>query len=231
MSNVILFISAVVAHWLVTFGGVAMVGFGLWEKYKHKETAKWIFWGLAVVLLVVAFYQAWSDEHHNTEVVIGEKANLSGANYTLAQQNQRLLDLLGAKDRPLVVQLPPDVEVEKLLRQQQRELEQLKQARPSPRKKAVQLSRDIIAFLADKIKNQPHMEPGVDANVYINWMNGIASDYTNQFALRIASTEEDARNAGVNANNIMTCNYSNGNTFGVQDCAQKIANLAEQLPQ
>jgi hypothetical protein len=66
------------AHWLFTFGGIAMVAFGLWEKYKHKETAKWMFWGFAVLLLLVAFYQAWLDEHHNTAVVIAEKATAVG---------------------------------------------------------------------------------------------------------------------------------------------------------
>jgi hypothetical protein len=78
MDKFMLFVSAVAAHWLFTFGGIAMVVFGLYEKFKHKETAKWVFWGLAVVLLLVAFYQAWSDEHANAAVVIEEKARAIG---------------------------------------------------------------------------------------------------------------------------------------------------------
>ena len=55
-----------------------MVAFGLFEKFRHKETAKWLFWGLATVLLLVAFYQAWSDEHRNSQVLIDEKADIRG---------------------------------------------------------------------------------------------------------------------------------------------------------
>ena len=79
MDKFMLFVSAVVAHWMVTFGGVAMVIIGLIERYKHKETTKWIFWGSAAVLLLVAFYQAWSDEHSNTQAVIAEKAQAVGS--------------------------------------------------------------------------------------------------------------------------------------------------------
>jgi hypothetical protein len=75
MDKIMLFVSAVAAHWLFTFGGIAMVAFGLYEKYKHKETAKWVFWGFAVVLLLVAFYQAWGDEHSNSALLIEQKAS------------------------------------------------------------------------------------------------------------------------------------------------------------
>lgn len=56
MSELVQFVAAVADHWFFTFGGVAMVGFGVWEKYKHKETAKWVFWTAAVCLLLVVFF-------------------------------------------------------------------------------------------------------------------------------------------------------------------------------
>lgn len=94
MDAVMLFVSAVMAHWLFTFGGIAMVAFGLYEKLNEKDTEKWIFWGLAVVLLLVAFYQAWSDEHRNTQAVIQERQAA-----IIAQNRAEALN--GEKDREL----------------------------------------------------------------------------------------------------------------------------------
>jgi hypothetical protein len=71
--DILLFLSALAAHWLFTFGGVALVAFGVIEKYRHKETHKRIYWGVAVGLLMVASYQAWNDEHRNTEDVIKQR--------------------------------------------------------------------------------------------------------------------------------------------------------------
>lgn len=72
-TTVMLFLSALMAHWLFTFGGVAMVAFGLYEKYRHKEPQKRLFWGVAIALLVIASYQAWLDEHHNADTVISQR--------------------------------------------------------------------------------------------------------------------------------------------------------------
>jgi len=73
MGQIWLFLSALAAHWLFTFGGIALVIFGLIEKYRHKETEKRVYWGVAVALLVVASYQAWLDEHNNTANVIDQR--------------------------------------------------------------------------------------------------------------------------------------------------------------
>jgi len=37
MSEIMVFVSAVANHWLFTFGGIAMVAFGVWKKYRRKE--------------------------------------------------------------------------------------------------------------------------------------------------------------------------------------------------
>jgi hypothetical protein len=85
MPQVMLFFSALIAHWLFTFGGVALVLFGLYEKSRHKETHKRVYWGVAVILLFVASYQAWLDEHHNAEAVIRDKMQLAVDNGGLKQ--------------------------------------------------------------------------------------------------------------------------------------------------
>jgi hypothetical protein len=83
MENVFDYLYAVGAHWLFTFGGIAVLLFLLYEKYERQETSPKIFWGIAVLLLCVGFYQAWLDEHHNAATVIAEKAVLSASNNTL----------------------------------------------------------------------------------------------------------------------------------------------------
>jgi hypothetical protein len=88
MPQVMLFFSALIAHWLFTFGGVALVLFGLYEKSRHKETQKRLYWGVAAILLFVASYQAWLDEHHNAEAVIRDKMQLAIENSGLKQSGK-----------------------------------------------------------------------------------------------------------------------------------------------
>jgi hypothetical protein len=59
----ILYLYSVLDHWLFSFGGIALVVFALYEKYRQKITpSKW-FWGLAALCIFIATFQAWSDEH------------------------------------------------------------------------------------------------------------------------------------------------------------------------
>jgi hypothetical protein len=75
-----LFLWAVIAHWqsYVT-GGVVTAGVGIYERRSGKN----IPWKLYATLFflsagIVAVFYAWHDEHHNTRVVIEEKANAVG---------------------------------------------------------------------------------------------------------------------------------------------------------
>jgi hypothetical protein len=62
----LLYLLAVGGHWLLSFGGIALVGFALYEKYYKKVTPRAWFWGLAVLLFFVATFQAWQDEYQKT---------------------------------------------------------------------------------------------------------------------------------------------------------------------
>jgi hypothetical protein len=73
-----LFIGAVAAHWMASFGGVFLMIVAIIEKLRHKEVNAWVFWSGAFVCMLVAFYGAWVDEHHNTEQVITDKALIAG---------------------------------------------------------------------------------------------------------------------------------------------------------
>jgi len=46
---------------------------GIVEKFRGKETNKTVYWFFAAGLLFVGAYQAWLDEHHNTEMVIAQR--------------------------------------------------------------------------------------------------------------------------------------------------------------
>jgi len=95
-SNVFDYLYAVFAHWLTTFGGIAVLAFLLYEKYWKKETHAKVFWWTAFALLCVSFYQAWLDEHRNLQTVISEKAQLSseagGLQIRMEAKDAELLD-------------------------------------------------------------------------------------------------------------------------------------------
>lgn len=76
MADLGLYLGSMFAHWMETFGGVALLLFALYEKYRKKETPSRLFWVAALILLGVASFQAWKDEHHNSEVLISEKSDL-----------------------------------------------------------------------------------------------------------------------------------------------------------
>ena len=78
MASLFLYLYAVAAHWLFTFGGIAVLGFLIYEKYWRKETPSRWFWAIAIICLWIGFYQAWLDEHHNLTTVIDEKAKAVG---------------------------------------------------------------------------------------------------------------------------------------------------------
>ena len=65
-----LFIGALVNHWLFSFGGVVLVIIAVIERLRNKDTEAWVFWGAALVCLIVACYGAWVDEHNNAQAAM-----------------------------------------------------------------------------------------------------------------------------------------------------------------
>ena len=63
MGDILKFARAVVGHWgsLVT-GGVAIGLVSIWQGVGHPISA-WVYWLIATLGLVVAFYRAWLDKH------------------------------------------------------------------------------------------------------------------------------------------------------------------------
>jgi hypothetical protein len=72
-----LFITDLFHQILFYFGGVAAMGLLLWEKFSEKPVPwRWIS-PILLGCLFVSCYQAWLDEHRNSEQLIEEKLNIS----------------------------------------------------------------------------------------------------------------------------------------------------------
>jgi hypothetical protein len=68
---------------LFYFGGVLAMLIFMWEKWRKKDVPwKWIA-AFFLFCLFVSCFQAWIDEHHNSETIIGEKSKLVSDNWTL----------------------------------------------------------------------------------------------------------------------------------------------------
>lgn len=217
---------------------------------KKIHVPKEIKWGFAVVVFMIAQGVAYHDLQGELEHINGLNSQLLQINSgdkirqaALEQEVNHLRDLLMAKDRPIVVQAAPDLEVQKLLKRQDEELIKLKDALPSPKRKALQLSNDILKFLADRMKIQPSSPDLIGATReqwqqkmnehtqnYVKWMNETAAEYQVRFGVRVSSVMEDMQTAGLNTANVQMCIFSNGNTFMTQECGARIGALAEKLP-
>jgi hypothetical protein len=239
------FLSNVFSHHLAWIGGILTI-IGLIEKVRDASVPipRPVIWWSVGLLLFVASYEAWMDEHQNAAVLIGEKAILTSVNSQLSTTNTNLIGQLGAKDRPVIIQVPPDPEIEKLLQRQDTELGKLKSQQPSPKKRALQVSHDMLMFLGDRTKSQPTFPIPTSATtredsrrqdeqftqLYEKWMRETAAEYQVRFSVPVAQILEDAKAAGIDTSGLGLCGISNGNTFGIQRCAASVGTLAEKLP-
>ncbi len=67
------------AHQILFYiGGFLALVEWIMVKYLNTPLEKRVFTGLVLVLLFVASFQAWVDEHHNAEQLTKEKANIAG---------------------------------------------------------------------------------------------------------------------------------------------------------
>jgi len=71
--------------------GLASFGIAVWEAYKKQSIREKIFWVIGGICLLVAFDQAWQDEHRNADAVISEKASFAGIANTCAV-DKRILE-------------------------------------------------------------------------------------------------------------------------------------------
>ncbi len=241
------YLLSVVDHAFFWFGGIALVIVEALKKVpRTKEWAerlRWEFWAIAASCIFIATFQAWHDEFKQAETFSSSNSQLIGENSILKQDKDTLTAELVNKERPIIVQAAPDPEVQRLLKRQDEELAKLKSEMPSPKKKALQFSNDILKFLGDRMKVQPNLPAlmGVTSEQwqqkmnehtqnYMRWMNETAAEYQVRFGARVSSVLDDMQSAGLNTANIQMCVFSNGNTFGVQDCGARIGALAEKLP-
>jgi len=106
-----LFVGAIVAHWMFSFGGVVLTALAIIEKLRHKDTKVWVFWGAALTCLFISCYGAWTDEHHNAQDAMYGKDGKSEAwaKYNTCDKERYgktvLVDSLGAQVSSLQTQL------------------------------------------------------------------------------------------------------------------------------
>jgi len=73
-----LFTWNVLCHLVASMSGVASFVLSMWEHTKGRKIESRVFFIVGFICLTVAFDQAWQDEHRNSQVLISEKAVLSG---------------------------------------------------------------------------------------------------------------------------------------------------------
>jgi hypothetical protein len=242
-ANLWIFFLSVWRHWepLVLGGGVGVFIF-VYE-HRKKEPIPWRLIGYIMAgALLVSCFSAWQDQYTSAEWRGIEISRLNGLMQGKEEQIKNLQNALMLKDRPVILQYATDPEIAKMLERQNKELAKLKDSLPSPKKKALQLSNDMIKFMATTNKNSP--SPPIPHNPmtrdqwdaaerqyeqqFEQWARSAIADYQMQFALRIATVSEDFRNAGIG--DIYTCQNSPVNTLSMERCATIIGALAEKLP-
>jgi hypothetical protein len=216
---------------------------------KKFHLSKELKWGFAVVVFLIAQGVAYRDLEGDLEQANSRNGQLlqlnvaqKGKQEGLEHENLTLRDELMAKDRPVILQYTTDPQIAKMLNQQTQELLKLKNSLPSPKKKALQLSNDMIKFSQDITRNLPTL-PAIRtasreeyiaqmdqfSRGYAQFLNNKAADYNGQFSVRLASLEEDIKAAGL-PDSLGMCQHSNGNTFMMENCATLVGVLADKLP-
>jgi hypothetical protein len=238
-------VAGIFDHWLAIVTGS---GVSLFILIKEKATDKPVRWKAILAIFfggfLISLFFAWQDEYTSAEWRGTEIARLGGLMQGKDDQIKILQNELMLKDRPVILQYTTDPKLAKLLNQNTLDLARLKNSLPSPKKKALQLSNDMIKFSQDVTRNQPTPPIFQGATTreeigalmgkfeqgYVQWMNNMAANYNGQFAVRIVSLEEDVKAAGL-PDTLSMCEHSNGNTFGMERCAALVGVMAEKLPE
>lgn len=253
VTGIINYLYVVLWNWagilLAIDGAVALaeryLGEYLEEKlHKKIHVPKELKWGFAVVVFMLAQGLAYRDLQKENQRLLTVEENDRSTQATLEQENKNLTTRLMEKERPIVLQTTPDPEIQKLLRRQDADLAKLKNAMPSPKKRALQLSNDLLRFLDERMKAQPQFpmpHPGISSEdlmkqqgaysaLYVQWMNETASEERSRFAVQIGEVMQDFQDEKLDTGSLGSkCSFFNGNTFMIQDCATQIGVLAQKL--
>jgi hypothetical protein len=239
-------VTQIFQHWVALVSGSAV---SLFILIKEKATDKPVRWKTIVSIFVAGFFVslffAWQDEYTSAEWRGNEVIRLSALTGAEGEQIKLLQTQLSQKDRPVVLQYVTDPAIMRLLNRQEQELAELKTELPSPKKKALQVSNDLLRFLADREKAEPpfplptgamttpddfRQQMTIHEQAYLKWMTETATESQTRFAVPLAEVLQDmkAENIDVGRANGL-CTFFNGNTFGIQDCATTIGVLAQKL--
>ena len=69
-----LFIQNVLAHLVASMSSIVSFGLAIYEAFKKKKIESRVFFIVGAFFLILACDQAWQDEHHNTQTLVGEKS-------------------------------------------------------------------------------------------------------------------------------------------------------------
>src|ERR1017187_8346972 len=241
-----MFIVAVFHYWqsLLTGGAIAIV-IMIYER-KNNKPLRWdVIAGVMVAALFISCFFAWKDQHGAADSESREISRLAGMQQADATQIGNLQTLLASKDRPVVLQATADPEMTAILKRQDEELTKLKASLPSPKKKALQLSHDILSFVAERSRMRP---PAPTVNYGANreefkrqWdqyaqtltaqANETAAQYQIRFGSQVSSVLNDLKAANINTAAIDGCITSSGGDFWMQICGSRIGALADKLPE
>jgi hypothetical protein len=73
MHDHLLFIGNALAHLVASMSGLVSFAIAVYEATRKKKFETWAFFGLGAICLVVAFDQAWQDEHRNAQLLVSQK--------------------------------------------------------------------------------------------------------------------------------------------------------------
>lgn len=69
-----LFLYNVLVHLVASMSSLVSFGISVYEAFKGKKFETWAFFAIGTLCLIIAFDQAWQDEHRNSEILKAEKS-------------------------------------------------------------------------------------------------------------------------------------------------------------
>ncbi len=245
-SHVSTCVAGVIDHWVAIVTGSSV---SLFILVKEKWSDKPVRWKTILAIFFAGFlislFFAWQDQYTSAEWRGGEVSRLNGLIQGRDAEITNLRNELMQKDRPVVLQYATDPEITKMLNRQDQELAKLKNSLPSPKKRALQVSNDLLKFLAERNRAQPQFpmpnttgtkeefikQQNAFEQAYVQWMNETSAQAQTRFAIPVAQVLEDMRTENIDAGSGGNlCTLFNGNTYAIQSCATTIGVLAQKLP-
>ena len=222
---------------------------GLYEKYQNKPIDWRLVFGSFIFCVFVATFQAWIDEHHNTELLVLEKAVLSSEKSELSYElrdKQREVDYLrdhrldGMPPQPasVVSQGPSNA----ILRAMQLNTEMLKKVversaeeKVSPLKtRTLSLSQQILSFAQERSSQEPSITAGgTKEAVDREWdraskfRRDTESTYNLRFAGPVQALLEDLKSAGIVIS--VDLNYECGFGLRISECGIALSKIGNRM--